>query len=192
VFVPAFAVARHLLDRVLAMQRRRRQTRGSATAITPWEAPDLAFADTVIANDLEPPPPSGIVVSDEADAVIAPPDLVTHVLTPMTMAASWHPEAPAPAYDPGVVTRLSSAFERVRHGVNESRAEMNLLWSATATLEEVADDGGVVHRRPVTLRRRLTMLLSFFEWERADLLRAAWIGLGAFLLAATVGALLFF
>jgi hypothetical protein len=145
---------------------------------------DFAFADTVVAGDLdldEPSPPSGIVINDETGH--------DHYLTPIP-----HP-LPAAAADVGLATRVRFAWTRMRHGVKASRAEMNELWSATACLEHVHDGAGLVVQeedpflRAATVGRRVRTFFSFFEWDRADLLRAAWIGVAVFVLAATAGAL---
>lgn len=147
------------------------------------EMVDFAFADTVVAADLgeldEPCPHSGIVISDETGH--------DHYLTPIP-----HP-LPAAAAEIGLGTRVRFAWARLRHGMKTSRAEMNELWSATACLEHVHDgQGAVVYEedpflRAATVGRRVRTLFSFFEWDRADLLRAAWIGLVVFVLAAMVG-----
>jgi hypothetical protein len=117
-------------------------------------------------DDFDPVPPSGIVVSDETGAA--------HRMTPVVFP-------PAAPHDPGLVTKMRFAWARMRHGVKESRAEMTLLWTATAAIEE----------KTPSLGRRLRTLLSFFEWDRADVLRAAWIGLAVFFFAATLGAVVF-
>src|SRR5690349_17523412 len=78
---------------------------------------DFAFADTVVALDLdleEPAPVSGIVVSDG--------DGQAHQIVPVT----YPPAAP---HEPGVPTRVRFAWARVRHNVRDARDEMNLLWS---------------------------------------------------------------
>jgi hypothetical protein len=142
---------------------------------------DFAFADTIVAVDLdEPPPASGIVVSDETGRA----QLMQPVAYPIV----------APD-DPGLVTQIRFSWVRLRHGMKESRNEMRELWSATADLDElVPHERAYVQQedplvRAATIGRRLRALFSFFEWDRADLLRAAWIGLAVFFLAATIGAL---
>jgi hypothetical protein len=139
------------------------------------EAPDFAFADTVVALDLdESIPPSGIVVSDSTGS--------SRCLVPV----SYH--LPAALED-------ASFWARIRRGLNASRAEMKVLWTATASLEETHDRSGTViyHEDPfvraATVGRRVRTLFSFFEWDRSDLLRATWIGLAVFVLVATVGAI---
>jgi hypothetical protein len=73
---------------------------------------------------------------------------------------------------------------------------MGDLWRATASLEESHDARGAIvydgdpFARAATVGRRVRTLFSFFEWDRADLLRAAWIGLAVFVVVATVGAVM--
>ncbi|MBN9168183.1 MAG: hypothetical protein BGO98_39095 [Myxococcales bacterium 68-20] len=141
---------------------------------------DFAFADTVVAGDLdEAIPPSGIMISNPAG----------HAQCLMTPLAYGPPAPP-----PGIATRVQLAWARLRDGLKTSRAEMNALWSATACLEHVHDgQGAIVHEedplaRAATVGRRVRTFFSFFEWDRADLLRAAWIGLVVFVIAATAGA----
>ena len=142
---------------------------------------DFAFADTVVAADLdEAIPPSGIVISNEAGHA--------HCVTALR-------SYPLPVDDrPTLTTRLRHVCARMRHGVKASHAEMNALWSATACLEHVHDGHGAIVReedpfaRAATVGRRVRTFFSFFEWDRADLLRAAWIGLVVVVAAATVGA----
>lgn len=141
---------------------------------------DFAFADTVVAGDLdEAIPPSGIAISNPAG----------HAQCVMTPLAYGPAAAP-----PGFATRLWLAWARLRDGLETSRAEMNALWSATACLEHVHDgQGAIVYEeaplaRAATVGRRVRTFFSFFEWDRGDLLRAAWIGLVVFVIAATAGA----
>jgi hypothetical protein len=141
---------------------------------------DLAFADTVVSADLdleEAPPPSGIVVSDGTG--------VTRCLVPVPFPPRADALRPAGA--------RSRRWLQMRAAMESARAEMRLLWSATA-LEEVhgrratANDGADPFARAATLGRRIRRLFSLFEWDRADLLQAAWIALAVFVLVATVGA----
>jgi hypothetical protein len=128
---------------------------------------DFAFADTVVAADLdnldESVPPSQILVNDETGHA--------HHLVPI----AYPPASPA---DPGVTTRMRFAWARVRHDVKD----MHQLWDATAS-DRVADQG------MVDMGRRVRALVSFFEWDRADLLRAAWIGLAVLVFVATFSAI---
>src|SRR5688572_16929579 len=86
---------------------------------------DFAFADTVVAADLDlqdVSPPSGIVVSDDAGQA--------HYLMPVAYP-------PAVTTDSGITARVRFAWSRSRRAVRRAHAEMHLLWSATATLEEI-------------------------------------------------------
>lgn len=123
--------------------------------------PDLAFADTVIAADLdEAIPPSGLVVSDESGRA-------QHLLP-------FHYPTPTAPTD----VTSGSAWARLHSRLKSSRDEMFQLWRATAYVDDEGEGFG----------RRVRTFWSFFEWERADLIRAAWIGLAVFALAATIGA----
>ncbi|MBX3204193.1 MAG: hypothetical protein KF764_03940 [Labilithrix sp.] len=143
------------------------------------EAPvDFAFADTVVAADLdEIVPPSGVLVSDDTGQCL---------LTPVAYAP------PIVETNPDFATRLRVAWARMRYGMKASRDEMNELWSATAVHER--DAAGALVReedplaRAAVVGRRVRTFFSFFEWDRADMLRAAWIGLVVFVLVATAGA----
>ena len=158
-------------------------------------AGDFAFADTVVATDLdEAIPPSGLVINNEAGhAHCLTFDRVPH--EPPEFSEAYAPPTPylIPA-DGAFATKMRDAWARMRQGVQASRAEMNELWSATASLEHLHDgQGAIVYEedpltRARTVGRRVRTFFSFFEWDRADLLRAAWIGLLVFMLVATVGA----
>ena len=131
---------------------------------------DFAFADTVIADDLEleeAAPVSEVLIHEEA------PQPLAH---PMMMPGSL--SAPAPI-DPGVATRVRFAWARVR----DDMKDMHQLWSATASVASVEDHS------MATVGRRVRALVSFFEWDRADLLRAAWIGRAVLVLLTTLGAI---
>jgi hypothetical protein len=162
--------------------------------------PDFAFADTVVATDLdEAIPPSGIFISDDTGhahlmtPVAYPPGTfaITGHSHRMTPIASLPPPANTNA---GPVARVRLAWARVRHGVKASHAEMNALWSATACLEHSHDGrGAIIYEeaplaRAAIVGRRVRAFFSFFEWDRADLLRAAWLGFFVFVVAATAGA----
>ncbi|MBS2018287.1 MAG: hypothetical protein JST00_35790 [Deltaproteobacteria bacterium] len=182
-----------------------------STRVAPDVVQDFAFADTVVAADLdEVVPPSGIVVSEDhhVTALDYPLDHTSYEPPPSARGHHAYVEAPAlePKYDgyagydgyyaqaPAQVTAPASWWDRVRFGMQRSREEMTLLWSATASLEQTHDgQGAVIHEndpflRAATVGRRVRTLWSFFEWDRTDLVRAAWIGLLVFVLAATVGA----
>lgn len=147
---------------------------------------DFAFADTVVATDLdEAIPPSGLVIDNEAGHA--------HCMTLAPQAFPQPTAYPVPV-DDGIAGKMRVAWARMRDGMQASRAEMTELWSATACLEHVHDgQGAIVHEddplaRAATVGRRLRRFFSFFEWDRADVLRAAWIGLLVFVLVATAGA----
>lgn len=133
---------------------------------------DIAFADTVVAADLdEAVPPSGIVVNDERGRA--------HRMIPVAFPL------PVASGNLGMRTRVRLAFVRMRRGVKASRGEIHRLWRATATV----DESQTPFARPATIGRRLRTLFSFFEWDRGDVLRAAWIGLAVVAFAATAGAI---
>ena len=137
----------------------------------PLRIEDFAFADTVFARELDddsPPPPSGpIYVSDAAGN--------TQCVTPLAF-----PLPPANA-DADLATHMRITLSRVRHAFSGARDEMRELWAGTA--EIVEGDGA-----EQTVFRRALALWSCFQWSRADLTRAAMIGLGVFVVAATIGA----
>jgi hypothetical protein len=89
---------------------------------------------------------------------------------------------PASPTDPGVATRMRFAWARFRHDVED----MHQLWDATASPDRVQDHSMAT---PSGFARRVRTLFSFFEWDRADLLRAAWIGLAVLVFVATLGAI---
>ncbi|MBX3200975.1 MAG: hypothetical protein KF850_38355 [Labilithrix sp.] len=142
---------------------------------------DFAFADTVIAGDLdEVAPPSGVLVSDDSGL---------RLMTPVAYAP------PIVEPNPALATRLRLAlararytWTRVRYGLRVSRDEMNELWSATAEDPRIARADDDPLARAALVGRRMRTFFSFFEWDRADLLRAAWIGLVVFFVVATAGA----
>jgi len=173
---------------------------------------DFAFADTIVAADLdEAVPPSGVVLQSNGTVYVQDDAAMgAHCIVPLGYPTADSP--PPSGGPPGAYLIQDASFYaqrqpeqhayseeqhmmmaplaadddeslwlRMRANVKASRAEMSLLWSATASLEE---------GRAVTVGRRLQMLFSFFEWDRADVLRAAWIGLAVFVLAATVGAIM--
>lgn len=81
--------------------------------------------------------------------------------------------------DPGLVTSVRGAFRRAKTTIDSSRGEMQELWSAT----ESADP--VVHHEPdplVRLGRRIRTFWNFFEWDKEDVQRAAWIGVTVFII----------
>lgn len=147
---------------------------------------DFAFADTVVAADLdEAIPPSGLVIDNQTGHA--------HCMTVTPQAYPQPTAFPVPGHD-GITSKVRGAWARICDGLQASRAEMTELWGATACLEHVHDGQGAIVRdedpiaRAATVGRRVRRFFSFFEWDRADVLRAAWIGLLVFVLVATVGA----
>jgi hypothetical protein len=196
---------------------------------------DFAFADTIVALDLdEAVPPSGVAVQSNGTVYVQDDSAMgAHCIVPVGPPSSRRgaaladipgayvmpPEQPQPppleeAYyqqqpqpqqtmpmDMQQMMQMPlseddpSLWARMRTNMKASQQEMSLLWSATASLEESHDGSGAVvydedpFLRAATLSRRVRRLFSFFEWDRADVLRAAWIGLAVFVLAATIGAI---
>lgn len=172
---------------------------------------DFAFADTVVALDEELPVPSQRPpVSQHPHSQPPPSDPSWGGPMSMTRAQPLsqhpppyaHPSQPPHAYpmqaggphelgpqghDAGLVTSVRGAFQRTKHTIDSSRAEMKELWSATddradPTMAVKEDDDPVVR-----LARRIKTFWSFFEWDRDDVMRATWIGIAVFALAAMIG-----
>ena len=144
--------------------------RVSVRAPAPIQLHDFAFADTVIAKELlddELPPPSGpIYVSDSMGN--------TQCVTPLAF------RLPDAGEDVDFATRLRVLFAHVRHAVRGASEEMSELWAGTAEMV----DGGASGSRFA----RVLALWSCFQWSRADLTRAAMIGLAVFVTTATLAA----
>lgn len=145
----------------------------SVRTVVPVQVQDFAFADTVFSSgDLsdEPPPPSGpIYVNDPFGAH-------TQCVTPLAF-----PLPPA-AEEIDFATRMRVLAAHMRHAVRRSREEMRELWAGT--VEIVASDSGA----PPSFLQRVLALWSCFQWSRADVLRAAMIGIAVFVVAGTIGA----
>jgi hypothetical protein len=144
-------------------------------------AQDFAFADTVVATDLdEAIPPSGIVISDETG----------HSHCVMPVAYPHRISAPRPELP--MTARARMAWAQMREGMRASSEELHALWTATASVEQDQHRPIARHNdtlaRAATVGRRVRTFFSFFEWDRADVFRAAWLGFFVFVLAATVGA----
>lgn len=143
----------------------------------PEQVQDFAFADTVFAKELpgdEAPPSGPIFVND--------PMGHTQCVTPLAF-----PLPPA-GDDLDFATRMRVLLAHLRHGVRHSREEMHELWAGTA--EIVNGEGAAPENAssmPLVLRR-IAALWSCFQWSRADLTRAAVIGLAVFVAAAALGA----
>jgi hypothetical protein len=155
---------------------------------TAQPVPDFAFADTVIARDLDDAiPASGVVISDPRGG--------SHCVVPTPYGLSHpHEDVGAAALRVGPPTPRPRPHPIAPGPWARMRAEMRDLWSATASLEESHDaQGSIVYHgdpfvRAATVGRRVRTFFTFFEWDRADLLRAAWIGLAVFVVVATIGA----
>ena len=142
----------------------------------PIQVQDFAFADTVFGLPDEPAPPSHpIFVND------APPDSPSQLMTPLAFPVPSSSERPGPVttggYGPGgfTLSAIASAFAR-------SREEMRELWAGTAEMVDGNDAGAT------QIVRRVFALWSCFQWSRADLTRAALIGVLVFGAAAALGA----
>jgi hypothetical protein len=142
----------------------------SVRAPAPIQLHDFAFADTIIAKELledELPPPSGpIYVSDSMGN--------TQCVTPLAFPL---PDA-GDHVDLG--TRLRVLLAHFRHAVRGAFEEMRDLWAGTAQMV----DGGASGSRFA----RVLALWSCFQWSRADLTRAAVIGLAVFVTTAALAA----
>jgi hypothetical protein len=126
----------------------------------PSQVQDFAFADTVFGLPEEASPPSSpIYVNDDPGQ--------SQSMTPHSYPL---PEESAGRGGFGV---LADAFQR-------SREEMRELWAGTG---EMVDES-----RGMRTIRRVFALWSCFQWSRADLTRAAMIGLAVFVTAAAIGA----
>jgi hypothetical protein len=153
--------------------------RGSAAAPVsvrqpaPIQLQDFAFADTVYADELaedELAPPSGpIYVNDSMGNA--------QFIGSVTPLAFRLPDA---AEHVDLATRLRVLHAHVRHAVRGAYEEMRELWAGTA---EMVDGGASGSRLD-----RVLALWSCFQWSRADLTRAAMIGLAVFVTAAAIGA----
>ncbi|MFO0736112.1 MAG: hypothetical protein U0270_09540 [Labilithrix sp.] len=85
-----------------------------------------------------------------------------------------------PQGEEGLVTSVRGAFQRAKHTIDSSRGEMKELWSATETTDPVRNRD---EKDPVVrLARRIATLWNFFEWDKDDVARAAWIGLAVFVI----------
>jgi hypothetical protein len=140
--------------------------------VAPARVQDFAFADTVFADELPDegaPPPSGPIFARD-------PMGNTQCVTPLAF------RLPPPGDDVDLPTRLRVLFAHARHAVRASLEEMSGLWAHTDKLVDRYDVGPKRHLR------RVLALWSFFQWSRADLTRAAMIGVAVFIVAAAIGA----
>jgi hypothetical protein len=149
--------------------------RGSAPPVSvrapaPIQLHDFAFADTVVAQEIrddELPPPSGpIYVSDSLGN--------TQCVTPLAF------RLPDAAADVDLHTRLRVTLAHLRHAMRGSFEEMRELWAGTAQMVDGGASASGFHR--------VLAMWSCFQWSRADLTRAAMIGLAVFVTAGAIGA----
>jgi hypothetical protein len=169
---------------------------------------DFAFADTVVAldEDLAPlsqppasmrphsqPPPS---MRSGPPSQPPPPSMRPPQSQPPADPWAYHSQpgsvppqmqsqmmAQMPGHQPGLVTSVRGAYQR-------STTEMKVLWTAT---EDASDPRLAPSEEDPFVRlaghlSRMRTLWSFFEWDREDVMRAAWIGVAVFVVVATVGA----
>lgn len=151
-----------------------------ATDVEPIQ--DFAFADTIAMADLDASTVQDSSSIDGGEVEFTP------LATTTSSTSVWD--------DHRVATRVGIAWTRtwtrVRDAVEASRREMLELWNATASIESARDhrvDVQAAHplARVLTVGRRIRALWSLFEWDRADVVRAASIGLVVFMVVATVG-----
>ncbi len=137
---------------------------------------DFAFAPTVHTSDLPDdfPPPSGPLYVNE-------PGGQTQCMTPLAF-----PMPPA-SEDATLDTRARIAFSRIRHTFRRSLEEMRELWLAACEAAGAAPSSDPLARAAL-VAKRARVVWSFWEWDRADIVRAAAIGSAVFFGVATVGA----
>jgi len=148
-----------------------------APAPAPMQVQDFAFADTVHARELrdleESPPSSGPIIVNDPVAQLGP-QCVTPLAFPMPDV-----EAMAQAADADLAAR-------VRHSVRGTLAEMRDAWEATAI---TTIDASEPPPSPASFfARRIVAMCASWQWDRADVLRAAVIGVSVFVVAAALGA----
>jgi hypothetical protein len=173
---------------------------------------DFAFADTVVALDDELPapsrPPASIPAPPSRPPHSRPPTSYREQHTRQHELAELHAQQqlhqqmqmqqmqaygsasqgpisrPPPhpmGADPGLVTSVRGAFQRAKYTIDSSRGEIKELWSATETSD--AAMSGDEKDPLVRLARRVRTFWGFFEWDKDDVARAAWIGLAVFVIA---------
>jgi hypothetical protein len=155
-----------------------------ADLLRPERAPeqqrgDWAFAPTVDVQDIpgDSPPPSGPLYVNE-------PGGLTQCLTPLAFPM---PDAREDASIDARVRSVRFGFSRVRHAFRRSMEELRELWAGACMAVADEPEGDALGRATCALRRA-RVLWSFWEWGRADILRAGAIGGAVFIAVATVGA----
>jgi hypothetical protein len=143
-----------------------------ANAVAPLQVQDFAFADTVFARELDEEPPSSgpIFVNDPVGT--GNPQCVTPLAFPMPDPVQMQAEADLAA--------------RLRHSVRGTLLEMREAWEATAF---TTVDASEPPPSPASFFvRRVIAMCSSWQWDRADVIRAAAIGTAVFVVAAAIGA----
>lgn len=146
-----------------------------APAVQPMQVQDFAFADTVFAKELEDEAPSSgpIIVSDPVGSQLGP-QCVTPLAFPMPDVQEMAQAADA------------DLAARVRHSVRGTLSEMRDAWEATAI---TTVDASEPPPSPASFFvRRVVAMCASWQWDRADVLRAAVIGVSVFVVAAALGA----
>lgn len=148
--------------------------RSAHAQVAPVQVQDFAFADTVFARELEEPAPSSgpIFVNDPIGA--SSPQLVTPLAFPMP-----DPQQMQMAAEVDLAARL-------KHSVRGTILEMREAWEATAF---TTVDASEPPPSPASFFvRRVVAMCSSWQWDRADVVRAAVIGTAVFVVAAAIGA----
>lgn len=126
-----------------------REQEGLADLLEP--APDLEFGPTVSLREMPEPPPPSIRTASQ---------LVTPLAFPV--------EAPRPR---------APRLVRARAAVARSLAELLDAWRSTSdVLDETIPTTRLVPMRAIQWARRVRALVGFWDWDRDDHLRGAFIG----------------
>lgn len=146
-------------------------------APAPMQVQDFAFADTVHARELrdleESPPSSGPIIVSDPVAQLGP-----QCVTPLAF--------PMPDVEEMAQAADADLAARVRHSVRGTLAEMRDAWEATAI---TTIDASEPPPSPASFfARRIVAMCASWQWDRADVFRAAVIGVSVFVVAAALGA----
>jgi hypothetical protein len=149
---------------------------------------DFAFAPTVHVNEalvaeLAPPSARGGVTGETRAMIVHGEGGQTHCMTPLAF-----PLPPAPEPEPGGGSFHARAIALARRALLAQLAELRDLWSAAGEVIPGAIPGAGLSARALALGRRARAMWSFWQWERADVARAALIGMGVFVVTASIGA----